>query len=154
MICRHIYRNNVDYVHFFDSGVVRALSGRLPYYPPTPEESGALFECFIVNELRAYLHYTELDDPLYFWRSPNGIEVDIMLETVTGYVAVELKNGTRWEKKFNRGMHRLSAALGQGSVACFGVFMGERRLTIDGVTVYPALDFLRRLWNGEIIKGK
>ena len=137
--------------YFFDSGVVRALSGRLPY-PPTPEEAGPLFECFIINELRAYLHYTERDYPLHFWRSQGGVEVDIMLETATGYVAIELKNGTRWEKKFNRGMHRLSEALGKEKVACFGVFMGDRQLTIDDVTVYPALDFLKRLWRGEIMR--
>jgi hypothetical protein len=75
-----------------------------------------------------------------------------MLETATGYVAIELKNGTRWEKKFNRGMHRLSEALSKEKVACFGVFMGDRQLTIEGVTVYPALEFLRRLWRGKIIR--
>ena len=136
--------------YFFDSGVVRALSGRLPY-PATPEESGPLFECFIINELRAYLHYTELDYPLRFWRSQGGVEVDILLETSTGYIAIELKNGVRWEKKFNRGMHRLSKELGKKKVACFGVFMGERQLTMDNVTIYPALDFLRRLWSNKII---
>lgn len=136
--------------YFFDSGVVRALSGRLPY-PATPEESGPLFECFIINEIRAYLHYTELDYPLYFWRSQNGVEVDIFLETSKGYVAIELKNGTRWEKKFNRGMHRLSEETGKNKVTCFGVFRGERQLMIDNVMVYPAFDFLRRLWSGEII---
>ena len=137
---------------FFDPGVVRALSGRLPY-PPTPEESGPLFECFILNELRAYMHYTELDYPLYFWRSQNGVEVDILFETANGYIAIELKNGSRWEKKFNRGMHRLSKELGKDKVSCFGVFTGERQLLIDDVRVYPALDFLKRLWGGEIISG-
>ncbi|MEA3437213.1 MAG: AAA family ATPase [Thermodesulfobacteriota bacterium] len=136
--------------YFFDSGVVRALSGRLPY-PVMPEESGPLFECFIINEIRAYLHYTELDYPLRFWRSQGNVEVDILLETSTGYVAIELKNGARWEKKFNRGMHRLSKELGKNKVACFGVFMGERQLTMDNVTIYPALDFLRRLWSNKII---
>jgi hypothetical protein len=74
-----------------------------------------------------------------------------MFETATGYVAIELKNGARWEKKFNRGMYRLSEELGKEKVTCYGVFMGERQLTVDGVTVYPALDFLRRLWSGEIV---
>ncbi len=138
--------------YFFDSGVARALSGRLPY-PATPEESGPLFECFIINEIRAYLHYTELDYPLHFWRSQGGVEVDILLETSTGYVAIELKNGARWEKKFNRGMYRLSKELGRNKVACFGVFMGERQLTIDNVTIYPAIDFLRCLWSNRIIDG-
>ncbi len=135
--------------YFFDSGVARALSGRLPY-PPTPEETGPLFECFIINEIRAYLHYTELDYPLYFWRSQGGVEVDILFETAKGYVAIELKNGAGWEKKFNRGMHRLSEELGKNNIACFGVFMGERQLTIDNVTIYPAIDFLKCLWRGEI----
>jgi len=138
--------------YFFDSGVVRALSGRLPY-PVTPEESGPLFECFIINEIRAYLHYTELDFPLYFWRSPNGVEVDIILETSNGFVAIELKNGIRWDKRFNRGMHRLTEDLGKNRISCFGVFMGDRALLIDDVMVYPALDFLRRLWGGEVIKS-
>ena len=138
--------------YFFDSGVVRALSGRLPY-PATPEESGPLFECFIINEMRAYLHYTELDYPLYFWRSQNGVEVDILLETSKGYVAIELKNGARWENKFNRGMHRLAEELGRNKVTCFGVFRGERQLMIDNIMVYPALDFLGRLWRDEIIDG-
>ena len=138
---------------FFDPGVVRALSGRLPY-PPTPEEYGPLFECFMLNELRAYMHYTELDYPLYFWRSQNGVEVDILFETSKGYIAIELKSGNRWEKKFNRGMHRLSEELGKNKVSCFGVFMGERQLMIDDVKVYPALDFLKQLWNGEIITDK
>ncbi len=138
--------------YFFDSGVVRALSGRLPY-PTTPEESGPLFECFIINEIRAYLHYKELDYPLHFWRSQGGVEVDILLETSMGYVAIELKNGARWEKKFNRGLHRLSEELGPSKVSCFGVFMGERQLLIDNVTVYPAIDFLKRLWGNKIIDG-
>ena len=135
---------------FFDSGVVRALSGRLPY-PATPEELGPLFECFIINEIRAYLHYSELDYPLHFWRSQNGVEVDILLETAKGYVAIELKSGIRWEKRFNRGMHRLSEEIGKNRVTCYGVFMGERQTIFDDVIIYPALDFLKLLWSGEII---
>ena len=139
--------------YFFDSGVVRALSGRLPY-PATPEESGPLFECFIINEIRAYLNYTELDYPLHFWRSRNGLEVDILVETSIGFVAIELKNGTRWEKKFNRGMHRLAEELGENKISCFGVFTGERQLTIDNVTIYPAISFLKLLWSNQIIDGR
>ena len=138
--------------YFFDSGVVRALSGRLPY-PALPEESGPLFECFIINEIRAYLHYTGLDYPLHFWRSQGGVEVDILLETATGFVAIELKYGARWQKKFNRGMHRLAEELGKDQIACHGVFMGERQLTVDNVRVYPAIDFLKLLWSGGIITG-
>jgi predicted AAA+ superfamily ATPase len=40
--------------YLFDSGVARALSGRLPY-PCTPEERGGLLETLVHNELSAYL---------------------------------------------------------------------------------------------------
>lgn len=136
--------------YFFDSGVVRALSGRLPY-PPAPEEWGSLFETFIINEIRAYVHYKELEYPLHFWRSQSGVEVDIFLETSKGYLAVELKANAMWGKRFNRGLNRLSEELGKDKVTCIGVFMGERELTMGNVSVYPALNFLKRLWSGEII---
>ena len=105
----------------------------------------------MINEIRAFLHYTERDYPLYFWRNSNGVEVDIILETSNGFVAIEFKYGNRWEKRFNRGMHKLSAALGKGKVSCCGVFMGDRTLLLDDIVVHPALDFLKRLWAEEII---
>lgn len=77
--------------------------------------------------------------------------MDILLETSTGYIAIELKHGIRWEKKFNRGMHRLSEELSKTTVNCFGVFMGERQLLIDNIIIYPAIEFLKRLWGGKII---
>ena len=106
----------------------------------------------LLNEIRAYLHYTGRDYPVYFWRSQNGVEVDIVLETSRGYVAIELKNSSRWEKVFNRGLHRLSEEFDKSKVSLFGVFRGARQLLINTVLVYPALEFLRRLWGGEIIK--
>ena len=78
--------------------------------------------------------------------------MDILLETSKGYVAIELKNGVGWVNKFNRGMHRLAEEFGRNKVKCIGVFRGERQLMMDSVMVYPALDFLRRLWDGEIIQ--
>ena len=70
--------------YFFDPGVVRALSGRIAY-PVLHEELGHLFETFIINELRAYLHYNEKEYPLYYWRSHSGNEVDIFLEKADGF---------------------------------------------------------------------
>ncbi len=135
---------------FFDPGVARALSGRLPY-PPAPEELGALFESFMLNEIRAYLHYKDLEYPVHFWRSQGGVEVDIFIETSKGYLALELKTNARWDKRFNKGLNRLSEELGGDKVECMGIFWGERLLTMENIKVYPAIDFLKRLWNDEII---
>ena len=135
--------------YFFDSGVVRALSGRLPY-PPTTEELGALAETFLLNELRAYLAYSALHYRLHFWRTHDGAEVDVLCETADGFVAIEIKSAGQWEKRFNRGLRRLREQLPH--TACYGVYFGERAARWDEVTVLRVLDFLKRLWDGDVIR--
>ena len=135
--------------YFFDAGVARALSGRLPY-PPTSEELGSLAETFLLHELRAYLAYTGLDYRLHFWRTHDGAEVDVLCEAANGFVAIEIKSSVFWEKRFNRGLRRLREHL--PSTHCYGVYFGERAALWDDVRVYPAMDFLKRLWDGDVIR--
>lgn len=136
--------------YFFDSGVVRALSGRLPY-PPLSEELGTMFETFILNELRAYLHYNDKEYPLHYWRNHNGIEVDIFLETSSGYLAIELKSTNMWERKFNKGLYTLKEELGEEKITCLGVFLGEREVNVSGINILPAMKFLKLLWSDQVI---
>lgn len=136
--------------YFFDSGVARALSGRLPY-PPTQEELGPLLETYILSELRAYLSYRKRNYPFFFWRSYDGVEVDFLCETVDGFRAIEIKASRHWERRFGRGIARLRADLGKGKVAAFGVFQGERSLKLGDITIYTVSEFLTHLWAGEIV---
>ncbi len=136
--------------YFLDCGVARALTGRLPY-PPTPEESGALLETFILAELRAYLSYSGKHYPLNFWRNYEGTEVDLICETANGYAVVEIKAATRWDKRFNRGPHRVREALGAGNTLCYGVYLGERPALWDDVRILPVTEFLWRLWGDQIV---
>ncbi len=137
--------------YFFDSGVARALGGRLAY-PPTREEMGPLAETFVLNELRAWLGYSGTDYGLSFWRSYDGVEVDVLCETVEGFVAIEIKAAARWEKRFNRGLHRVAEDIGRERTKCYGVYLGERAALWDDVQVLPLVDFLKRLWAGEVIR--
>ena len=135
--------------YLFDCGVARALSGRLPF-PPSHEERGPLLETFLLGEMRAYLAYSGLGYPLYYWRNYQGTEVDVLCETVTGFVALEIKASSRWERRFNRGMHRVRDSMGASKTCCIGVYLGARESLVDDVRVYPVQSFLERLWNGEI----
>jgi len=137
--------------YLFDCGVARGLSGRLPY-PPTDEERGPLLETLILNELRAYIAYTKRHYQLHFWRSYESVEVDFFCETLSGFIAVEVKASRRWDKRFNRGLIRMRRELGRGRVTCYGVYLGDRRATWDEIQVLPVLDFLRELWGGEIVR--
>ena len=137
---------------FFDSGVARASSGRLPY-PPTPEETGPLLETLVWRELRTYVQYCNLHYPLFYWRNYSGAEVDLLCETGNGFVAVEIKSSRRWDRRFGRGFRHLERELGQDRLRCFGVYLGERPAQFGRVTVLPCLEFLRRLWAGDIVRS-
>lgn len=136
--------------YFFDSGVSRSLSGRLPY-PPLPEEMGALMETYILHELRAYLEYSGLYYPIYFWSSHDQVEVDLFLETKKGYLAIEIKSSIRWDRSFNKGLNRIRDELGK-KVKCIGIYRGNRALQSNQIPILPAMDFLKALWNGDLIK--
>ncbi len=137
--------------YFFDTGVARALSGRLPY-PPTNEETGPLFETMLFNEVRAYLSYNRLRYQPCYWRSYDGTEVDFLCEGRHGFIAIEMKSSPRWLKRYNRGLERIKADLGPANVTRYGVFQGDRPAKIDGIDILPVERFLEMLWQGEIIR--
>jgi uncharacterized protein len=137
--------------YLFDTGVARALSGRLPY-PPSQEELGPLLENLLFNEIRAYLSYRKLRYQPYFWRNYNGTEVDFFCETKDGFVGIEIKAAEHWQKKFGSGLHRLREEISPGKVTCYGLYRGKRPAKIDDIDVIPVELFLPLLWNGEIIR--
>jgi uncharacterized protein len=136
--------------YLFDAGVTRALSGRLPY-PPAPEETGPLMETWILNEVRAYLAYRKRHYPVHYWRTHDGSEVDLFLETRDGFLAAEIKSTSRWDARYNRSLHSLKNFLGEKPLRRFGVYLGERAAVWDGIQVMPAREFLDQLWQDEII---
>jgi predicted AAA+ superfamily ATPase len=136
---------------FFDCGVARALTDRLPY-PATREEIGPLLETMVLQELRAYLSYTGRGYQLHFWRTYDGAEVDMLCETVDGFVAIEVKASSRWEKRFNRGLQRVRRELGAERTTCYGVYLGARPALWDDVRVLPVIGFLQQLWDGQVLR--
>jgi uncharacterized protein len=65
--------------YFFDTGVLSALERRLTA-PVDPRERGRLFEHWVVQECRARIDYAGSEARLFFWRTHNGAEVDLLVE--------------------------------------------------------------------------
>jgi uncharacterized protein len=131
--------------YLFDLGVTNSLAGRREVAVGT-EEFGRAFEHFIALELRAYLSYRRLDSELTFWRTEGGYEVDLL---VGSEVAIEVKGSDLVNE---RHLSSLRALREEGIFKTFCVVSRDRAVRlVDGITIYPWQEFLRRLWNDEIV---
>lgn len=100
-------------LYFYDSSIVCYLLGiETPDHLSIHAARGAIFEGYVISELKKhFLNQGESKD-LYFWRDSNGIEIDCLFEQGGTLNAIEikstktfqaslLKNLNRWEKSID-----------------------------------------------------
>jgi predicted AAA+ superfamily ATPase len=127
--------------YFFDVGIVATLQGRV-FRPGTPEY-GEGFETYLFHELICYRDYIR-QEPLSYWRSSSGFEVDFI---IGDHTAVEVK------AKENISPHDIKAlqALAEEKILkryiCVSLEPRMRRIGV--VTILPYKEFLDNLWNGN-----
>ena len=127
--------------YFFDIGVTSALQGRLVTVG-TPE-FGPAFETFVLHELMAHRDYTS-GEPISYWRSTSGFEVDFILGDHT---AVEVKAKSVVSPRDLRSLAALAEEKKMRRLIC--VSLEARRRQAGRVTVLPYQQFLAKLWRGE-----
>jgi uncharacterized protein len=127
--------------YFFDIGVVAALQER-QFRPGTPE-FGEAFETYIMHELLSYRDYLS-DEPLSYWRSTSGFEVDFI---IGDHTAIEAKAKENISSSDLKSLRALSEEKRLQRFLC--VSLEPRRRRIGDVLVLPWDDFLKTLWNGE-----
>jgi predicted AAA+ superfamily ATPase len=133
--------------YFFDTGVVRAITGRARE-PLSEPERGHLLETYILHELRAWIAIGGCGGDLRYWRTPSGSEVDFIWTRSKRSVGIEVKASTRWRREDGAALAQLHA---EGVVGrAIGVYRGSRSLRDGDVEVLPVGEFLRALWEGEI----
>ncbi|HON13690.1 MAG TPA: ATP-binding protein [Treponema sp.] len=128
--------------YFFDVGVANFLAG-FHYLPRAGTEYGRAFEHFIAMELRAYLSYSRIKTPLYYWRSRDGLEVDFI---IGNDLAVEVKASHSIQKKDLHGLRAL-AEEGDFKKRVLVCMEDQARLTEDGILIENWRDFLKDLWS-------
>ena len=127
--------------YFFDAGVVGSLQGR-EFRVGTTEFGGA-FETLLMHELICFRDYED-GDPLSFWRSASGFEVDFILGDHT---AVEAKAKRNIGDSDLRSLRALAEEKKLKRYLC--ISLEARRRTVGNITILPYADFLEELWDGS-----
>jgi len=126
--------------YFFDVGVVAALQRRT-FHPGTPEFGEAL-ETYLMHELVSYRDYVS-EEPLSYWRSTSGFEVDFV---VGDHTAVEVKAKENVSQTDLKSLRALAEEQKLKRYLC--VSLDKRRRQVEGITVLPVREFLETLWGG------
>ena len=131
----------------FDIGVVNVLASRGKIVNKS-ELFGKAFEHFIGSELRAYMQYTRMQSKLQYWRSTSQFEVDFVVDN---QVAIEVKASNMVQAKHLKGLRALKE---EQQFKSYVVVSTDpvRRITDDGIVIYPWQSFLSDLWSGKIIE--
>jgi len=126
--------------YFFDTGVTHTLAGT-KQLERNSDLFGRSFEHFLAMEIRSALSYQRSRDPLWFWRSTHGHEVDFV---VGGRFAVEVKTKARIGERDARG---LRAFLEEDAVRRHYVVSQDRvERKSGGIEFIHWETFLSRLW--------
>lgn len=134
--------------YLFDLGVANALNKKwIEDY--SSANLGEAFEHFIALELRAYLKYRDSPKQLNYWRSVSKIEVDFVVE---GEAAIEVKSTTTAAPKHMRALRALRE---EGLFERYIIVSRDerKRVTEDGIEIYPYRIFLQELWSGAILQA-
>jgi predicted AAA+ superfamily ATPase len=126
--------------YFFDVGILATLQGR-EFRPRTPEFGEAL-ETYLMHELICYRDYVT-EEPLSYWRSTSGFEVDFI---IGGHTAIEVKAKQNLSPVDLKSLNALSEEKKLKRYLC--VSMEPRRRRIGDVIVLPYKEFLEELWGG------
>jgi predicted AAA+ superfamily ATPase len=127
--------------YFFDVGVVATLQGR-EFRQGTPE-FGEAFETYLMHELVSYSDYVS-GEPLSYWRSTSGFEVDFILGDHT---AIEVKAKENLSTHDLKPLQALAEEKKLKRYLC--VSLEPRRRKLQNLTILPFREFLEALWNRE-----
>jgi len=131
---------------FFDTGIVSAILNH-KFLSPGTVEYGRAFEHFILQECRAYRHYSRSDFPISFWRTASGSEVDLILGDAD--VAIEIKSSEAAGGK-TKGIHLFKEEFLCKKCLIVSKDPVPRKISAD-ITILPWPVFCEMLWDGQII---
>jgi predicted AAA+ superfamily ATPase len=128
--------------YYFDAGVYRSLRPAGPLDRPE-EIEGLALEGLVAQHLRAWLAYRNADERLYYWRTKSGSEVDFVVYGPETFAAWDVKRASQVQAADLRALKAFREDYPEATVGL--LYLGQERLHIDGIDVWPCETFLRQL---------
>jgi uncharacterized protein len=126
-------------VYFSDTGLLCYLVGlRDREHAAAGPMGGAIFENLVVADLfKTYLNRGE-EPPLFYWRTATGAEVDVVVETQSGLIPIEIKLSETPRLEMAKEIHIFQRDFGDKALPGYVIHPGNVTLPLgQGVTALP-----------------
>ncbi len=134
--------SNTPKFYYFDVGVYRAIRPRGPL-DSVSEIDGAALETLFLQEAKAYNDYFDLGYSLYYWRTRDKTEVDVILYGEKGFFAFEVKRKAKLDKKDFKGLRAFAEDYPEAKL--YMLYGGSDAYFEGGVQVMPFGEALETL---------
>jgi predicted AAA+ superfamily ATPase len=125
-------------LYFYDTGLVARLLGiRSADELRHHSLRGSLFECWVIGEVCKWRFHNRQPLPIFFWREHKGREIDLMIDTGSKVVAVEVKAGATINPDFFRELEYYRNLASGYLKASFLVYGGDQQHTRSKSLVVP-----------------
>ena len=131
--------------YYFDVGLANYLMGRHSLKRGT-DDYGHAFEHLVMQEIIAYKGYNDKKDGIYYWRTYDRKEVDVIIGDAK--VAIEIKSSELVKTRHKAGLR----AFKEEHPECRLILVSLEPVTrkVEDIELIYVLDFFKMLWNGEI----
>ena len=127
-------------IYFTETGLAAYLIGiRSADQLETHPLSGNLFENMIVTDLRKQRLNAGLDPDLYFLRTSNGVEVDVVAETDRGLGLIEIKSSSTYRQSMADNLTKVAKFIPSPAFQSV-IYAGRTIPSVNGVRIDNYLD--------------
>lgn len=126
-------------VYFMDTGLLCSLVGlRDAEHAMAGPMGGFLIENMVIADIyKTYLHRGE-DPQMYYWRTATGVEVDLIIETQSGLIPIEIKLSETPRPEMAKGVIGFRRDFKERSLPGYVIHPGDHVLPLgEGVIALP-----------------
>lgn len=134
-------------IYFYDNGLVAYLTGidSLTLYEKGPMR-GALFENYIVSEIKKISKHQQMSLNMFFYRTSHGEEVDLILESSKGRVLIEIKSRGTFKTAMINPMRKIL----KDDDKAYLIYQGETLPPMGNISVFHYENFLSLFANSQV----
>lgn len=97
---------------------------------------GSIFENFVINEVYKHIYNNKLRSRLYFYRDSNANEVDVLVNSGSLTLGIEVKASQTFSMEFTKGLQNIKTYLDpaikfSGNV----IYKGKEEQTVNGISL-------------------